>query len=285
MKIAISNIAWRREEEEAVAGIMRELAIQGVEIAPSAVWPVPLVVTDADIAGYRRFWESRGIQIVALQALLFGRPDLTIFENAETRRLTFDYLEAMIRLGGKLGAKVLVFGSPKNRRAGSLPPAEIEGIAVPFFGELGRAAKKNDIVFCIEPNPAAYKCDFITTSGAGLELVKKVGVEGFGLHLDAGGMTLSTEPVDSTIHDAVVASSHFHASEVNLAPVGSGSVDHKRFATALSGANYNHWVSIEMRAQQERANLEQVKRALKFVSAVYGRYESLATCCPVSEIG
>ena len=270
MKIAISNIAWRREEEEAVAGIMSALGIHGVEIAPSAVWPAPLAATDADIAGYRRFWESRGIEIVAMQALLFGRPDLTIFDNAATRRLTFEYLEEMIRLGGKLGAKVLVFGSPKNRKVGSVPPAEIARIAALFFSDLGCVARDHDLAFCIEPNPAAYECDFITTSTAGLELVKAVGNEGFGLHLDAGGMTLSKEAVEAAVQDAAPASRHFHASEVNLAPVGSGSVDHERFAAALRGADYNRWVSIEMRAQTERANLEQVEKSLRFVSAVYG---------------
>ena len=47
MKLAISNIAWRREEESEVLRQMQTHGVTGLEIAPTAVWPDPLSVTDA----------------------------------------------------------------------------------------------------------------------------------------------------------------------------------------------------------------------------------------------
>src|SRR5439155_21536237 len=120
--------------------------------------------------------------------------NLTIFENSKKRKETFEHLTGMIRLGGQFGAKVLVFGSPKNRNVRDLPIAEIESIAVPFFHGLGQIAIENNLTFCIEPNPTEYGCDFFTTSMQGFDLVRKVNSKGFGLHLDAAGMTLSQEP-------------------------------------------------------------------------------------------
>lgn len=269
MKVAISNIAWCPDEEGKIALAMQELGINGVEIAPTKIWPSPLSVPDTKIKEYKQFWENQGIQIVAMQSLLFGRPDLTIFESDRKRKETFDYLSGMIQLGGKLGANVLVFGSPKNRKVNQLSKAEIEEIAIPFFYDLGKIALQNGNLFCIEPNPTAYGCDFITTSQEGIDFVNKVNNLGFGLHLDAAGMTLSQEPAGHSIEDVFRTAKHFHASEVNLAPVGTGSVDHEKFASMLRNINYKSWVSIEMRASEKLNNLEQVITALNIVNSIY----------------
>lgn len=263
MKLAISNIAWHPNEENTVARIMQDMNIRGVEIAPTNVWDSPLTANDADIKDYRRFWESQGIQIVAMQALLFGRADLTIFGSIENRRKTFDYLSQMIQLGGKLGAKVLVFGSPKNRKVGNLSQGEIEHIAVPFFRDLGQVAIENGSIFCIEPNPTIYGCDFITTSGQGLELVRKVSSQGFGLHLDAAAMTLSQEPIESAIEASFAWLQHFHISEPQLARIGTGDVAHSAFARILDRLHYKNWGSIEMKTQSTDSCIESVVRALR----------------------
>jgi len=270
MKLSISNIAWRADEEEAVADLMGEMGLEGIEIALTKVWPFPLSVSASDLQGYREFWLRRGIQIVAMQSLLFGRPDLTIFDTEEKRRETRDYLVGMIRIGGRLGAKTLVFGSPKNRRVGTLSLSEIERIALPFFYDLGQVAMEEGVTFCIEPNPTAYECDFIITSREGRDLVARVNSKGFGLHLDAAGMTLSGEPIEPSIESVFPAIKHFHASEVNLAPVGSGSVNHPRFASILNRLGYRNWVSIEMRAADRAGNLAQVKASVSWIASIYG---------------
>jgi D-psicose/D-tagatose/L-ribulose 3-epimerase len=270
MKITISNIAWQMEEEKAIADVMQEMEIKGVEIAPTKVWSSPFSATDSDIKKYKQFWESKNIQIVAMQSLLFGRPDLTIFDSPAKRKETFDCLVGMIHLGGRLGAKVLVFGSPKNRNVRDLPEAEINGIAVPFFHELGQVALEHDLTFCIEPNPAAYGCDFITTSRQGLDLVHKVNSKGFGLHLDAAGMTLSQETIESSIKNAIPEIRHFHVNEVNLARLGAGTVNHNKFASILKEVNYENWISIEMRASVEGKNIDQARTSLSHIISIYG---------------
>lgn len=270
MKIAVSNIAWQVEEEESIAEIMQNLNIKGVEIAPTKIWKIPLLSTNNEVESYKNFWQSRGIQIVAMQALLFGRPDLTIFEGAEKRRETFKYLSGMIELGSKLGARVLVFGSPKNRRIGNLSWQKAEEIARLFFYDLGKIAAKHGMIFCIEPNPSVYDCDFITNSTQGLELVTKINSEGFGLHLDAAGMTLSEEVIQPALKQSFCRLRHFHISEPSLAPLGEGGVNHQTFATTLANLKYEGWTSIEMRSQTPASNSLHVTRALKTAINYYG---------------
>ncbi|MFB2968475.1 sugar phosphate isomerase/epimerase family protein [Aerosakkonema sp. BLCC-F183] len=269
MKIAISNIAWQVQEEEAIANLMQNLNIKGVEIAPTKNWPSPLTASDSEIAAYRKFWESRDIEIVAMQALLFGRPDLTIFQSEQKRQETFEYLSGIIQLGSKFGAKVLVFGSPKNRSIGKLPPQQVQQIAKEFFYGLGEVASKNGVFFCIEPNPPVYGCDFINTSTQGLELVNTVNSDGFGLHLDAAGMTMSGEAIAGAIEQAFKRVCHFHISEPNLGQIGTGGVDHQLFSHTLSELNYQGWTSIEMKTQNPDANITNVEQALQIAIQHY----------------
>ena len=269
MKIAISNIAWQVEEEEVIAKIMQEFDIKGVEIAPTKIWQSPITAADVGIKSYKNYWQSRGIQIVAMQALLYGRSDLTIFQDAEKRRETLEYLSSIIRLGSKLGASVLVFGSPKNRRIDNLELPAVEEIALSFFYDLGEVAAKHGVMFCMEPNPTAYNCNFITNSSQGLELVTKTNSKGFGLHLDAAGMTLSGEAITPALQQCFSRLCHFHISEPYLGQVGDGQVDHQTFANTLRNLNYKGWTSIEMRAQSPESNHLHVIKALETAIKYY----------------
>lgn len=269
MKLAISNIAWQPHEDDAISNKMQELGVKGVEIAPTKNWLNPLEASDSEIARVRSFWESRGIRIVAMQALLFGRPDLVVFGTAEKRRETREYLAKIILLGQKLGAQVLVFGSPGNRRVGGRAPSEIEAIATEFFYEMGEIAQRYGLVLCIEPNPPVYGCDFITTAVQGTAFVRKVNHPQFRLHLDTGAMTLSGEDIPSALRDCIGEVRHFHVSEPNLAPIGIGQVPHEVFAKAIKDSGYPHWLSIEMKAQSKESNSSAVAAALSRVRGYY----------------
>lgn len=269
MRLAISNIAWPAGADAEAVPLLREHGVEGVELALTKVWPEPLEATGREICACRAFWEGSGMRIVAFQALLFGKPDLTVFGTPAARRQTLNYLKGMIALAGRLGGFALVFGSPKNRRVGGLTPNEAEAVAVPFFRELGDWACAQGVALCIEPNPVEYGCDFVTRVADGIALVDAVGSEGFGLHLDAGGMKLSNDPEDSYIR-AGHRCRHFHVSEPFLQEVGPGDVPHAAFARSLRQGEYDGWVSIEM----NEANLkptwrEGVARSLAFTRGTY----------------
>jgi sugar phosphate isomerase/epimerase len=270
MKIAISNIAWTLEEEPKIATLLQEKGVKGVEIAPTKIWTNPLEAKDIEIQNYRDFWQSYGIEIVAMQALLFGRNDLTIFESPELRQATLDYLTGIIKLGSKLGAKALVFGSPKNRHRGDLTPEQAQKIAQEFFGQVGEVAAAAQVYFCLEPNPVVYGCNFVINSQEGIELVKNTSSSGFRLHLDAAGMTLSEEDLAISLSQAFPYLCHFHISEPYLGQVGAGQVDHATLGKTLENLGYQGWTSIEMRSQSTESNLESVAQALATAQKFYG---------------
>jgi sugar phosphate isomerase/epimerase len=279
MRLAVSNIAWPSGSDEIAASILTEHGATGVEIAPTKVWPRPLEATASEVDGYRRFWERQGLPIIALQALLFGRSDLTLFDAPETRSQTLEYLRGMIDLAARLGAEVLVFGSPRNRQAGTRPRAEVEAIAREAFGALGDFAHKRGVAFCIEPNPTAYQCDYITSAEQGANLVERVGSPGFQLHLDAGAMTLAGDSFASIFARVRGYWRHFHISEPNLAPIASTAVDHRALAAAAHRTAYDRWYSIEMKEVTDgRPWTGTLGASLELVRDLYFNHSGIVSC-------
>jgi sugar phosphate isomerase/epimerase len=269
MKLCISNIAWEPQEDDQIVPILQAFGVEGLEVAPTKGWPDPTQATDESIAAYRERWQSRSITIPAMQALLFGHPELKIFEDAATRDLTLQYLSKICELGSKLGARVLVFGSPKNRLAGALAPEAALEIGADFFRRAGAIAQAHGVQIGIEPNPPQYGCDFIQTVAQALELVRRVDHPGFGLHVDVSSIILNGEPVEATLAQAAEAMIHFHVSEPQLGLIGTSGEIHRRVAQALRQIHWNGWISIEMRSGAMSENASAVEHALAFVRDTY----------------
>lgn len=268
MNIAMSNIAWNKQEDNGVLMLLKKYKIKGVEIAPTKIWQDPTNVSKLEIKKYRDYWNRNNIDIVAMQALLFGHPELALFKDEQTRRETIAYLSRIMNLGNILGAKVVVFGSPKNRVTRGLDKKIVQKIAHEFFSQIANIAKENDILFCIEPNPKAYETDFINTTNEAIALVRLINHPNFRLHLDSGAMTLNGEDYKQSIQKGLSYLSHFHISEPHLIPIGENGTDHKTIAQKLKEVKYDKWTSIEMR-QAFDANSKNIEKTLSFVTSMY----------------
>ncbi len=251
MKLCVSNIAWAAEEEDAAAKILHERGVSAVEIAPTKYWPAPCAPPENKVKSCRELWAAREVPVRAMQALLFGMPNLSIF-RPEVVGETRDYLQRILRIGAAVGAERFVFGSPKNRDRGSLSTAEANRLAAEFFRPIAETALELGVVFCLEPNPTAYNCNFMTNTDEALAVVEAVDHPGLGLHLDSGIMFLNGESVETAINSAGPRLFHFHVSHPQLAPVcNDGPIDHAAISRALRAHNYGGMVSVEMRSADE----------------------------------
>ncbi len=269
LRLAISNIAWDPAEDDAVAAVLRRCGATGIEMAPTKWRADPLQATPAEVAAYRRAWADRGVPIVSLQSLLFGRSDLQLFGNDATRSALRDFLRRTIDLAAGLGAPVLVFGSPKNRVRGSLPLPDAIAMGSDLLRELGEHAHAQGAALCIEANPPAYGCDFITTTAEAADLCHRIDHPGVRLNGDLGGMTLAGERPAAALAYAAPYVAHFHASEPQLAEFGA-CADHAEAAAGLAAIDYTGWVSIEMRAVGGGGNVAAVERAVDRAMRIYG---------------
>lgn len=269
MNTSISNIAWDIKYDNEISKILRNKKINGIEIAPTKVLEEPTRASIEEIKNYRNFWSNKGIKIVAIQSVLYGHPELTIFDNERVRNETLSYLVSMIKVASDLGAKIIVFGSPKNRNISLIKMSRAWEIARNFFYKIGEEAKNYGINFCIEPNPPEYETNFINNTKEAVSFVKKVNHPNFRLHLDLSTLTLNKENYSESIKLGADFLSHFHISEPFLKPVNKKNLNkYKSIIKALKDINYKGWVSIEMLTEKGK-EIEEVTQALSIINKSY----------------
>jgi len=270
MRLAISNIAWDVSHDEDIAKLLERYRVDAIDIAPGKYFPDIKNVSDAQKLGVKNWWADRGISITGMQALLFGTTGLNMFGSPESREAMLAHLGAVCRIGGSLGAKFLVFGSPKNRDLSRLVGEAAMDAAVSFFWRLGNIADSCGVVICLEPNPPRYGANFMTTSLEAAEVVEHVAHPAIKMQLDTGAMTINGEDIESVIKRSAQLIGHVHASEPDLMPLGDGTTDHRKISLALEKyLPQQPLVSVEMLATKCEPHLASVERALKCAIASY----------------
>lgn len=265
MKLAISQIAWHQEEEVEILPQLKAKGVSYIELVPSRIFKNVEKQTKKELLNCKQFWEEQEITPVAFQSLLYKRPDLTLFESKEALKETEQYLSKVITVAGELDISSIVFGAPKNRIVPiDMSQSQAWDISISLFNRLGKLASDCGTCFCVEPNPIEYGCNFITQSTEGLEIVRAVGSEGFGLHLDLAAMWLAEEDIESTIRIAAKELRHFHMSAPNLEEVCENGLPNQQAINALAEIGYDSTVSIEMRSTLT-INSERVLNSIKYV--------------------
>jgi sugar phosphate isomerase/epimerase len=274
MRVAVSSIAWTRDQTGTLCPFLPAHGADGVEASPG-LFDKPLAeVSAGDALEVRKLWEGNGLPLVAMQGLFFNAPPMRLFGASADRAAMTAYLQHVFEIARKLGAGPLVFGSPRNRRADALEPARAFALAVDFFSSLAPTALDHGCVVCLEANAREYGCDFIMRHAEAVRLVKAVGHKGFGFHVDTGVMQINEETpeaLEELFAKEDIRPAHVHVSQPFLTPVGAMPEDfHDKMRSALQSAAYQGFVSIEMKAPVRSAETtQQLAKALERVKAVY----------------
>lgn len=249
MKLAISNLAWPKHDDLAILRMLREKGVKGIEIAPTMVWPQWQGVDQRRAEQYRAWLSGEGFEVPAMQAIVFGRPELRLFQP-ETHSAFVEHMKLVADLAAGLGAKVLVFGAPSCRKRGQLSMSQAIVQATEFFRKIGTLCATRGCCIGWEHNPIEYGCDFITNATDAREFVDGIDHPGVQLHIDSAGVHLCGGDIGEVIK-GIGHFVHYHISEPQLAPIAAGVVDHATALRALSRCEYPHWVSIEMKCITE----------------------------------
>lgn len=220
MKLAISNIAWSRESDDFMYGLLQQNNIKGIEIAPTRIWDNPELVTKKQVLDFKKKLNTYGLKVVAFQSILYGKL-FNLFSNEGKL-----YMMKMIDLASYFGKIAIVIGSPKNRNCKDMK------MAISFFKELNAYANKR-VVLCIEPNPREYGTNFINTTKQAVKFAKQTGIK---INLDCGTIVMNDEDIKVDT-DKI---GHIHFSEPYLKPL----INLEMFKE-LKKIDYNGWYSIE----------------------------------------
>lgn len=245
MKLAISNIAWDIHNDPLVLNKLRELHVTGIEVAPTKVWPDWTGSNQKNAEIYKKKLIEEGFQIPAMQAILFGKPSLQLFDK-NSHNAFIEHIKHVSDIAAGFGAKVLVFGAPKNRKRGQLSTPDSLKMAADVLYKAGEICHGNNCCIGLEHNPVEYGCDFITNAADARLLVNNINHPGVQLHIDSAGLHMCGGNISDLIQQNATLV-HYHISEPMLEPVVDGVVDHKTAIQTLENLQYSHWYSIEMK--------------------------------------
>ncbi len=252
MKKSISNIGWSADEDAEVYTQMNRLGYQGLEIAPTRIFPdAPYAQLSAAAQWAQALKEEYGLTVSSMQSIWFGRQE-RLFGSGQDRQRLVDYTKKAIDFAQAIGCGNLVFGCPRNRVVPEgMESGRVMEIAAAFFGELGQYAYGCGTVLSMEANPPIYNTNYMNDTGAALELVELVDNPGFLLNLDIGAMICNQEDVN-ILRGKVHKINHVHISEPGLKPIQHRTL-HGHLIDLLKEEHYRGFVSIEMGRQEKRA--------------------------------
>lgn len=257
MNYAVSNIAWAPEERKDAYAILQKFGIAGLEIAPGLFFydaSDPFNPSEVEADAVLSEIRDAGLSLVSMQSLLFGVEAAKLFGSDQERSRFSDGMSRAITLAGRFGIPNLVFGSPTQR---VIPDGmlieDARAVAIDTFCHLGDLAAKAQTSISIEANPAAYGTNFLTEVGAAAEFVAAVDHPAIRLILDVGAMHLNDQfdTVARMVADNIDRLNHVHISEPFLEPAPKSTEAAATVLEALRAAEYDGWVSIEMKRHQD----------------------------------
>ncbi len=249
MRLSLCNEVLAPLDLARQCAFARAVGYDGLEIAPFTLGDEPHRLSAAAIADARRTVEDHGLAVTGLHWLLVKPPGLSIVspDPVVTAR-TRDVILGLLDLAAGLGARVLVHGSPAQRR-----PAEGEGTDAAFarardlFAGLAGEIAARGLTYCIEPLAPPDNV-FIETVEEAVRLVEAVGHPAFRTMIDTSAASArEAEPVADLIRRWMPTGhiAHVQLNDANRRGPGEG---RDRFASvlrALRDTGYGGDIAIE----------------------------------------
>lgn len=261
MKLSISNIAWTVEQDETAYAVMKKYGFQGLEIAPTRIFPDnPYEHLENAVEWSENLKERYGFTVSSMQSIWYGKTE-NIFGTKEDKKELALYTQKAIDFAAAVGCRNLVFGCPRNR---NMPDGRTVEEAVPFFQEIASYAVERGTTIGMEANPPIYNTNFINGTAEAVQLIKEVDSVGFKLNLDVGTMIYNQENID-ILKGNVRLINHIHISEPGLKPIAKRPI-HGELYKLLKEEGYNGYVSIEMGKNEAISEIEKI---LDYVRGIF----------------
>lgn len=246
MKYAICNETFQGWTWEETCRVVAELGYDGIEIAPFTFAPSVFDITSTETAAIRATAEKHHLEIVGLHWLLVSPKGLSITsEEAEIRDKTAQYLGRLVQFCSELGGKIMVLGSPAQRRLPNGNPVlaadRLHDVLMPAV----REAERHGITICLEPLPAP-EADFLLTLAEARDLVECFAHPNVQTIFDVKSASSEGKPFAELIEEFAPIIAHVHANDANRRGPGFGATDFTSILSTLNKIRYQGYVSVEV---------------------------------------
>jgi D-psicose/D-tagatose/L-ribulose 3-epimerase len=248
MRISLCNEVIGGFDFGAQCALAREFGYDGIEIAPFTLSDDPSRLTATQRKDIRRAAADHGLAITSLHYLLRAPAGLstTSPDNAQRSR-TIEIMRGLCTLAADLGAKVLVHGSPDQRKLMNNADDDGRKRGVDCFAAVADAARLSGVVYCIEPL-SRDQTAFVNTIEEAVNIARQIGSPSVRTMLDCSSAGLTeTERVPDLIRRWMPTGliAHVHFNDPNRRGPGDGDLDFGPILQALHEVNYQGDAAIE----------------------------------------
>jgi sugar phosphate isomerase/epimerase len=247
MKFAICNELFEGWDFASTVRFVADAGYQGIEIAPFTLADNVNEIKNSQRLELKKIAQDAGLEIVSLHWLMLKPEGLYINHTDQAiRRRTIDYVKSLIDFCADLGGKVMVFGSPNQRKLLSgLSLEQGRQLTAASFLACMEVAQNRGITICLEALPCA-QTNFLNTNNEVLSLVREINHPNLQMMLDVKSMCFETLPIEENIQACRDYFRHVHANDSNMKGPGFGEVDFKPIFKSLNEAGYDGYVSVEV---------------------------------------
>ena len=246
---------------------LSHIGVSGIEVAPAKIAGGWAKLDNSVMSSFKRECTTLGLEIPSFQAFLFGKPELQLLGDSKTFNLMKDHFKFVCELASIAGAKVLVFGAPRNRLLMGYDFSDGSALATERLSVLADICWEFELSIGLEAVPKHYGGEIIQSYRESLDIVKLVNNPGLVFHLDTGCTYLNNDSISKAIYDSSSLIGHFHISQPELSNFASPVGYHSDAASALKEVDYNGWKCIEMR--EGESPLRALEESIKFVRETY----------------
>ena len=222
------------------------LGYDGLEVAPFTLADDPTALTAAEVQAVRRSLADNGLAATGLHWLLLAPEGLSITDpDPDVRAATRRVIERLCALAGELDCRVLVHGSPHQRRTGG-DAAAIER-AVEMLAIAGEAARAAGVTYCLEPL-APKENDFVHTVAEAADIVRRIDNPHLRTMIDCSAASQTeAKPVGEVIREWMPSGlvRHIQLNDTNRRGLGEGELPFTPILQALIDSGYDGDIAFE----------------------------------------
>ena len=262
MKLLISNIAWKNSENTKIAKLLNKKKIKLLEFAPDIL--LTKDYTKKDLILTKKFWRLKNIKLYSMQSILYEVDNAFLYGNEIQRKKFFEEIKKKIDLAKTLGAKIIIFGSPRNRKTFKKGKYMLDKIGLNMFKKIASYTNKRKIIFCLEANPKIYKAGYLNYTRDVISIVKKINNKYLKVNLDLSTIISNKENIKKIIKENISIIAHAQISAPYLLDILKYKKKIKELIKLLRLNNYKKNISIEM-TKPKKNSYKQIEKSIDYV--------------------
>ncbi len=246
-------------ELETNLSYISSLGYDGVELAIRDPKLVDMDHLESLVAEYNLRVPAIGTgQAWGEEGLSFTDPDPKVrFEAIERIK---SHIPGAVRFGA-----VIIIGLIRGIVKPGVEQSQAMDWLIEALRECTASARQFGVQLALEPINR-YETSLINNASQGLELIKSVGIDNFGLLLDTFHMNIEEPIIEDSIRACGMHIFHFHVADSNRWYPGAGHVDFKTVLQTLAQVDYQGWVSGEFLPTPDATTAAQ--RSIAFLQSV-----------------